>query len=90
MFLKIFFYRYSEASKKCSNEGRALMLLDFDLLCRELETITALKPLPHKNFLNNYIKAFYLPPGNLDEWIVHHTVRIKLKEYFHFFSVFSY
>ncbi|KAI1728650.1 vacuolar-sorting protein 54, of GARP complex domain-containing protein [Ditylenchus destructor] len=64
---------YSEASKKCSNEGKALMLLDFELLNKELETLTGLRPLPHKSFLESYIKAFYLPAGDLDEWIVHHT-----------------
>jgi hypothetical protein len=49
------------------------MLLDFEHMNRELESITGIKPLPHKSFLENYIKAFYLPPENLDEWIVHHT-----------------
>lgn len=49
------------------------MLLDFELLSTELEAISTLRPLPHKAFLENYIKAFYLPQENLDEWIVHHT-----------------
>lgn len=66
---------YAEASrKKCSNEGRALMLLDFEHLSRELEAITGIKPLPGKAYLENYIKAFFLPRETLDTWIVEHTV----------------
>jgi hypothetical protein len=49
------------------------MLLDFELLTTQLETITNLKPIPHRKFLENYIKAFFLPYQDLDKWIVDHA-----------------
>uniref|UniRef100_A0A183BXZ2 DUF2451 domain-containing protein n=1 Tax=Globodera pallida TaxID=36090 RepID=A0A183BXZ2_GLOPA len=63
---------YADA-KKCSIEGRALQLLDVEQLCGELEEITGLRPLPHRPFVENFVKAFYLPFGELQNWIVHHT-----------------
>ena len=68
-----FMFRYSEASRKCSNEGLALMRLDSESLCRDIEKITGLCPLPHRPYLENYIKAFFLPPNELDKWISYHA-----------------
>ncbi|KAI6223637.1 Coiled-coil domain-containing protein [Aphelenchoides fujianensis] len=63
---------YAEASKKCSNEGRALMLLDFQQLNHDIEAISDLKPVPHKAFVEDYVKAFYLPESCIEEWIRQH------------------
>ena len=65
---------YSDANKKCTQEGRALMLLDFEHLTRELETLSGLKPIPHRIYIEEYIKAFYLPENCLEEWIAKHPV----------------
>ncbi|CAF4059434.1 unnamed protein product [Rotaria magnacalcarata] len=63
------------SAKKCSNEGRALMQLDFQQLLRRLERIIAdLKPLPHKEFVENYIKAYYLPEQSIDQWVRDNTM----------------
>lgn len=56
------------------------MLLDYESLNGGLEAITNMKPLPHKYFLENYIKAFYLPQDDLNTWIIHHTVLLFLKK----------
>ncbi|KAH7726604.1 Protein VESA-1 [Aphelenchoides avenae] len=63
---------YSEYAKKCSNEGRALMLLDFEQLTRELESMTGIRPIPYKSFVEDYIKAYYLPEDCLGDWIAKH------------------
>ncbi|CAF0810355.1 unnamed protein product [Adineta ricciae] len=61
--------------KQCSNEGRALMQLDFQQLLRRLERIIEdIKPLPHKEFVENYIKAYYLPEHLIDQWIIENTM----------------
>ncbi|CAF4452610.1 unnamed protein product [Rotaria sp. Silwood2] len=68
-------YDYA-STKQCSNEGRALMQLDFQQLLRRLERIIEdLKPLPHKEFVENYIKAYYLPEQSIDQWIRDNTVK---------------
>ncbi|UJR36882.1 hypothetical protein I4U23_029595 [Adineta vaga] len=62
-------------AKRCSNEGRALMQLDFQQLLRRLERIIEdMKPLPHKEFVENYIKAYYLPEQSIDQWIRDNTI----------------
>ncbi|KAG7281342.1 hypothetical protein CRUP_023493, partial [Coryphaenoides rupestris] len=43
--------------KKCSNEGRALMQLDFQQFLMKLERLTDLRPVPDKEFVETYIKA---------------------------------
>ena len=65
-------FSFAEASKTCSSEGRGLMLLDFKSLTNELEAITSLRPLPHHQYLENYIKAFFLPATDLEAWISAH------------------
>jgi hypothetical protein len=70
---KIISHSYSEA-KKCTGEGRALQLMDIGHICNCLEELSGLKPLPHRSHAENYIKAFFLPSDELNQWIVHHTV----------------
>ncbi len=63
--------RYGDARCKCTQEGRALMQLDFQQLVGRLERLV--RPLPHKAFVENYIKAYYLPESSLEQWISTHT-----------------
>ncbi|CAK9302432.1 unnamed protein product [Gordionus sp. m RMFG-2023] len=58
--------------KKCSNEGRALMQLDLQHLLLYIDDIISLKHLPDKEFVENYIKAYYLPESEIEEWISNH------------------
>uniref|UniRef100_A0A1I7TM46 DUF2451 domain-containing protein n=1 Tax=Caenorhabditis tropicalis TaxID=1561998 RepID=A0A1I7TM46_9PELO len=58
---------------KCSTEGRALMQLDFQNVLMKLEPLCGIKPVPHANFVHDYIKAYYLPENGLEQWIRSHS-----------------
>ncbi|XP_006007154.1 syndetin isoform X1 [Latimeria chalumnae] len=58
--------------KKCSNEGRALMQLDFQQFLMKLEKLTDLRPIPDKEFVETYIKAYYLTENDMERWIKDH------------------
>ncbi len=60
--------------KKCSNEGRALMQLDFQQLIVKLEKICEIRPIPEKDYVEVFIKAFYLPDSSIEKWIRDHPV----------------
>ncbi|XP_015588242.1 syndetin [Cephus cinctus] len=59
-------------AKKCSNGGRALMQLDFTQLMSKFEKLTTLRPMPHREYVELYVKAYYLPENILEEWIKEH------------------
>ena len=73
LVMKILVDGYSSV-KKCSNEGRALMQLDFQQLVVKLEQMCGaeLRPLPNKEFVEAYIKAYYLPDSSIEKWIKDH------------------
>ena len=75
MILKIpiFQFRFS-CAKKCSNEGRALMQLDFRHFVMKMERIAEIKPLAYQDFVANYVKAFYIPESELEQWVKQHPV----------------
>uniref|UniRef100_A0A8C5BDB7 VPS50 subunit of EARP/GARPII complex n=1 Tax=Gadus morhua TaxID=8049 RepID=A0A8C5BDB7_GADMO len=58
--------------KKCSNEGRALMQLDFQQFLMKLERLTDLRPIPDKEFVETYIKAYYLTENDMEQFIKNH------------------
>ncbi|XP_063042025.1 syndetin isoform X2 [Engraulis encrasicolus] len=58
--------------KKCSNEGRALMQLDFQQFLTKLERLTDLRPIPDKEFVETYIKAYYLTENDMEQFIKNH------------------
>uniref|UniRef100_A0A8C0FMX7 VPS50 subunit of EARP/GARPII complex n=1 Tax=Bubo bubo TaxID=30461 RepID=A0A8C0FMX7_BUBBB len=58
--------------KKCSNEGRALMQLDFQQFLMKLEKLTDIRPIPDKEFVETYIKAYYLTENDMEHWIKEH------------------
>lgn len=62
---------FAEA-KKCTPCGRALMRLDFTHFLQTFEQITRVRPVPHKDYVDNYINAFYIPELELDEWMRAH------------------
>ena len=64
-------FRFSSA-KKCSNEGRALMQLDFRQFVLKLEAISGLRPLPYQAYVSAYVKAFYIPESELEIWVQSH------------------
>ena len=67
----IFVEGFSSA-KKCTNEGRALMQLDYRQFAIKLEKLSNQKPVPHQQFVSNYIKAYYIPETELAQWVEQH------------------
>lgn len=61
------------AAKKCSTGGRALMQLDFIQLISKLEAITTVRPIPYRDLVEAYIKAYYQPEEDLESWIKEHS-----------------
>ncbi|XP_070550140.1 syndetin-like [Ptychodera flava] len=59
-------------AKKCSNEGRALMQLDFQQFLMKLEKLTDIRPIPDREYVETYIKAFYLAEDDMEQWIRDH------------------
>ncbi len=80
LVMKVLVDGYSSV-KKCSNEGRALMQLDFQQLIVKLEKIcgSELRPIPNKDFVEAYIKAYYLPDSSIEQWIKDHPVSFYSK-----------
>uniref|UniRef100_A0A158R3U5 Vps54_N domain-containing protein n=1 Tax=Syphacia muris TaxID=451379 RepID=A0A158R3U5_9BILA len=64
---------YCESNRKCSNEGRALMQLDLQQLIMKIEQLTHLQSIPHKDYVENYVKAYYLSENSLEQWILQHS-----------------
>eukprot|EP01125_Pyxidicula_operculata_P019506 TRINITY_DN7087_c0_g1_i2.p1 TRINITY_DN7087_c0_g1~~TRINITY_DN7087_c0_g1_i2.p1 ORF type:complete len:903 (-),score=201.13 TRINITY_DN7087_c0_g1_i2:6-2714(-) len=60
------------AAERCSNEGRAMMGIDFGNVTHTIEKTTGLHPVPHVKFVEAYIKSFYLTDADLEKWIVDH------------------
>ncbi|KXJ15287.1 syndetin isoform X2 [Exaiptasia diaphana] len=60
------------STKKCSNEGRALMQLDFQQYLMKLENLTDIRPIPDREYVETYIKAFYLTENEMERWIREH------------------
>lgn len=50
------------------------MQLDFTQLKSKFEALTSLRPMPHREYVELYIKAYYLPENSLEEWIREHKV----------------
>ncbi|XP_014254071.1 syndetin [Cimex lectularius] len=59
-------------SKKCSSGGRALMQLDFIQLISKVQTLCMLSPIPHREFVESYIKAYYQTEDVLETWLKDH------------------
>lgn len=58
---------------KCSDSGRGLMQLDYTQLLSKLTKISGIKPVPHQEYVDTYVKAYYLTKPDLEEFIKVHT-----------------
>ena len=56
--------------KRCSNEGRALMSLDLQVLSNGLQAVTRTRP--NLQLVEKYVKAFYLPESEMFHWACTH------------------
>lgn len=48
------------------------MQLDFRQFVLKMETMCNIRPLPYQDIVSTYIKAFYIPEGDLEEWVKSH------------------
>eukprot|EP00124_Ichthyophonus_hoferi_P006166 Ihof_evm1s1268 gene=Ihof_evmTU1s1268 len=56
-------------AKGCTNEGRALMMLDFQQFLSQLDRLTDIRPVPYVEVVESYIKAYYLTSKAMEQWI---------------------
>lgn len=52
------------------------MQLDFQQFLMKLEKLTDLRPIPDKEFVETYIKAYYLTENDMEQFIKNHRVRL--------------
>ena len=50
------------------------MQLDFRHFVMKMERIAEIKPLAYQDFVANYVKAFYIPESELEQWVKQHPV----------------
>jgi len=50
------------------------MQLDFTQFMSQINSICPINPLPHKELVEVYIKAYYLPETSLETWTRDHQV----------------
>lgn len=60
-------------ANKCSNGGRGLMQLDYRQLFVKMEKISGLKPVPYQDYVDRYVKAYYLPRKGLEDFVRERT-----------------
>jgi hypothetical protein len=66
------------------------MLLDFGQLSQEIESVSGLKPLPQRSFVEDYIKAYYLPEICLESWAKQHQASNLKKNSFNIYKFKEY
>lgn len=54
------------------------MQLDFQQFLMKLEKLTDLRPIPDKEFVETYIKAYYLTENDMEQFIKNHRVRLQI------------
>ncbi|EDQ90303.1 uncharacterized protein MONBRDRAFT_32036 [Monosiga brevicollis MX1] len=55
------------SAKKCTNEGRAKMQLDYKHFLNKIGSLSPVKPTT--DVVQNYIQAYYLSDADLEQWI---------------------
>jgi len=58
--------------KKCTDQGRALMKLDVDVLRKEFAKLAPEGALTEWRYLQTYIDAFYVPENEAEKWMMIH------------------
>uniref|UniRef100_A0A5S6QLT1 Syndetin C-terminal domain-containing protein n=1 Tax=Trichuris muris TaxID=70415 RepID=A0A5S6QLT1_TRIMR len=66
--------------KKSSAEGRALMQLDFQHLLMNIARLSGVRAVPGKDFVENFIKAYYLPEASMEQWIMDNRNKYSNKQ----------
>ena len=55
------------------------MQLDYRHFVMKLERIAEIKPLPYQDLVVNYVKAYYIPEADLEQWVKVHEVKKSKK-----------
>lgn len=55
------------------------MQLDFTQFMSTFEKTTKIRSMPHRDYVEWYIKAYYLPENSIEQFIREHTVYILIK-----------
>ena len=50
------------------------MQLDFTQFLSKLEKLTSIRPIPDREYVEHYIKAYYLPDATLEAFVQEHNV----------------
>lgn len=50
------------------------MQLDFTQFLSKLEKLTSIRPIPDREYVEHYIKAYYLAEAALEAWVQEHNV----------------
>lgn len=58
------------------------MQLDFTQFMSQINSISPVNSLLHKELVEVYIKAYYLPETSLETWTRDHKVKFKFKRYY--------
>ncbi|CDW57897.1 DUF2451 domain containing protein [Trichuris trichiura] len=66
--------------KKSSAEGRALMQLDFQHLLMNIARLSGFRAVPGKEFVENFIKVYYVPEASMEQWIVDNRNKYSNKQ----------
>lgn len=61
------------SSKKSSDAGRALMQLDFAQFISKVDKLCPLRPVPYKDHVETFAKAYYQTEEELENWIKEHN-----------------
>jgi hypothetical protein len=54
------------------------MQLDFTQFLSKLERLTSIRPIPGREHVERYIKAYYLQESALEAWIREHNVSCRI------------
>mgnify|MGYP001050317609 CR=1 FL=1 len=50
------------------------MQLDYRQFVMKIEKISEVKPVPYQDFVSTYVKAYYIPELDLEDWVKEHSV----------------
>ena len=51
---------------------------NFRQFVMKLEKTSEQKPLPHQEYVAQYVKAYYIPESDLENWVKYHTVSMTM------------
>ena len=56
------------------------VFMNFQQFLMKLEGVTSVRPLPDKQLVENYVKAYYLPETALEDWVMENSSHYTSKQ----------